>query len=148
MDDEFFQQDIFGNVIKVVPEGLEEEDAIGPQAKADFNIFALTDAIGARSKRDAWVLYQKALAAGMTAEDVFFRVVLWQVKAMLIALRTKSVEETDMKPFPYIKAKSFLKNFSTSELQNLSTDLVSGYHQVRRGKGEVETLVEKILLRL
>ncbi|MSR87787.1 MAG: hypothetical protein EXS69_01305 [Candidatus Zambryskibacteria bacterium] len=143
---EFFQQDIFGNVVKVVLEG-EEIDAIGPQARSDFNIFALTDAIGARKKRDAWVLYQKALASGMVAEEVFFKLV-WQVKTMLIANSTSSAIEADMKPFTYNKAKSFLKNFSTSELQNLSKDLVLGYHQARRGEGEIETLVEKTLLKL
>lgn len=147
MEDELFQQDIFGNVVKIVLEN-GEEDAIGPQARANFNIFALTDAIGARNKREAWVLYQKALAAGMTAEDVFFRIVFWQVKAMLIASKTKSVEETDMKPFPYNKAKSFLKNFKSGELEKISADLVKGYHEVRRGKGETETLVEKMILKL
>ena len=67
---------------------------------------------------------------------------------MLIASKTKNVGETDMKPFPYSKAKSFLKNFRTSELQNLSEALVTGYYKARRGEGEVETLVEKILLGL
>ncbi len=147
MNEEFFQQDIFGNTVKVVSEN-SEEDVIGPAARNDFNIFALTDAIGARKKKDAWVLYQKALASGMAAEDVFFRAVIWQVKNTLIASKTKNAGETDMKPFPYSKAKGFLKNFSASELQNLSESLVLGYHRVRQGKGEIETLVEKVLLKL
>ncbi|MEK7175845.1 MAG: hypothetical protein AAB695_00530, partial [Patescibacteria group bacterium] len=113
MNEEFFQQDIFGNTVKVVSEN-SEEDVIGPAARNDFNIFALTDAIGARKKKDAWVLYQKALASGMAAEDVFFRAVIWQVKNTLIASKTKNAGETDMKPFPYSKAKGFLKNFSAS----------------------------------
>lgn len=146
MNEEFFQHDIFGNLIKVVVED-DEVDGISPQARSDFNIFAFTDAIGARKKRDAWVLYQKALAAGMVPEEVFYKLV-WQVKTMFIASKTKSVQETDMKPFPYNKAKSFLKNFTTSELQNLSEDLVFGYTLARRGEGEIETLVEKTLLRL
>lgn len=133
-------------MIRVVPEG-EEIDAIGPQARSDFNIFALTDAIGARRKRDAWVLYQKALASGMVPEEVFYKLV-WQVKTMLIASRTKTAEEADMKSFPYSKAKGFLKNFETSELVNLSESLVLGYHKARRGEGEIETLVEKTLLSL
>ena len=146
MNEEFLQQDIFGNAVKVLPDS-GEVDIIGPQARSDFNIFALTDAIGARKKRDAWVLYQKALASGMVAEEVFYKLV-WQVKTMLLASKTKSAVEADMKSFPYTKAKSFLKNFSTSELQNLSTDLVLGYHAARRGEGEIETLVEKTLLKL
>ena len=85
-------------------------ESLSPQARGAFNIFALTDAMGARSKRDAWVLYQKALASGMVPEEVFYKL-MWQLKTMLTVKRTKSVSETDMKPFPYNKAKGFLKNF-------------------------------------
>ncbi len=113
----------------------------------DFNIFALTDALGARDKKRAWILYQQALWAGLSAEEIFFRI-FWQVKTMLIASRTKNVGETDLKPFPYSKAKSFLKNFRPGELEKLSEHLVVGYHQARRGQSEIETLIEKILLTL
>src|SRR3989338_7340401 len=78
---------------------------------------------------------------------IFFKIV-WQVKSMLIASRTKDVGETDMKAFPYNKAKSFLKNFKSGELEKLSEDLVIGYHLARRGEAEIETLVEKLLLSL
>ena len=67
---------------------------------------------------------------------------------MLIAAKTESVGETDMKPFPYSKAKSFLKNFKPGELEKLSESLGIGYHSARRGEEEIETLVEKILLKL
>ncbi|MBI2086762.1 MAG: hypothetical protein HYT69_01160 [Candidatus Zambryskibacteria bacterium] len=139
-------KNLFGKDVPVVSD--EETFLLDAKAGPEFNIFALADAIGARKRRDAWVLYEKALAAGMPPEDVFFRVVVWQVKNMLIASRTKNVQETEMKPFPYNKAKSFLKNFSTAELQNLSEELVLGYHRVRRGQGGIETLVEKVLLSL
>ena len=149
MTDEFYHRDIFGTVVDVNLGATDVEDEKLPLDKKgkEFNIFALTDALGARDKKRAWVLYQQALSAGLSAEEIFFKIV-WQVKSMLIASRTKNVGETDMKPFPYSKAKSFLKNFSTSELQNLSEALVIGYHQARRGEGEIETLVERILLSL
>ena len=151
--DEFYHKDIFGTVVDVSlsdAEGLDiNADSQDPalRSRSEFNIFALTDALGARKKKEAWILYQKALAAGMSAEEVFFKL-FWQVKSMLIALKTRSVEETDMKAFPYAKAKGFLKNFKPGELENLSEGLVLGYYQARRGKGEIETLVEKILLSL
>jgi len=148
MADEFYHKDIFGTVVDVNLGAIEEDEKPLLDKKGrEFNIFALTDALGAKKKKEAWILYQKALAAGLSAEEVFFKIV-WQVKSMLIASKTKSVAETDMKAFPYSKAKSFLKNFSTSELQNLSENLVIGYHQARIGKGEIETLVEKMLLSL
>lgn len=145
MHPEMYATDLFGNAVEVPKE--EGEDEIGPKARAEFNIFALTDAIGARKKRDAWVLYQKALAAGLTPEEVFYKLV-WQTKTMLIAQNTKSVAETDMKPYPYSKAKEFLRNFKSGEVEKMSEALVLGYHAARRGEGEIEMLVEKTLLRL
>ncbi len=148
MTDEFYHKDIFGTVVDVNLGVVDEEEKplIDKKGK-EFNIFALTDALGGRNKKEAWILYQKALAAGVSAEEVFFKLV-WQVKSMLIASKTKTVGETDMKPFPYNKAKSFLKNFKPGELEKLSEDLVTGYILARRGKGEVETSVEKLLLGL
>lgn len=142
---EMYAADLFGNKVEVKVD--EEEELIGPKARAEFNIWALTDAIGARQKKDAWVLYHKALASGMVPEEVFYKLV-WQTKTMLIAKNTKSVAETDMKPFPYNKAKGFLKNFKEGEIEKMSEELVLGYHRARRGLGEIETLVEKTLLRL
>ncbi len=142
---EMYSADLFGNAVSV-PKAKEDE-LIGPKARAEFNIFALTDAIGARKKRDAWVLYMKALAAGMAPEEVFYKLV-WQSKTMLVAQNTKSVTETEMKPYPYQKAKEFLRNFKPGEVEKMSEDLVLGYHAARRGEGEIETLVEKTLLRL
>lgn len=142
---EMYGQNLFGETVTVVAE--KEEELIDPKARGEFNIFAFTDAIGSRNKREAWVLYQKALASGMVAEEIFFKV-FWQVKTMLLASRTRSAEEADMKSFPYNKAKGFLKNFKEGELEKFSEDLIRGYHEVRRGNEETETFVEKMLLRL
>ena len=148
MTEEFYHKDIFGNVINIdLGKVDEDEKPLFDKKGREFNIFSLTDAIGARDRKRAWVLYQKALSAGLVAEQIFFKVV-WQIKSMLIVSKTKSVGETDMKDFPYSKARSFLKNFKPGELETLSENLVVGYHRARRGEGEIETLVEKILLGL
>ena len=141
---EMYSTNLFGEKIKI---SKDEEDLISAKAKAPFNIFAFTDAIGARKKRDAWVLYQKALASGLVPEELFYKF-QWQLKSMLIASATKTPLEADMKPFPYNKAKSFLKNFNKEELENLSTKLVIGYHSARRGEGEISTILEKMVLSL
>lgn len=143
--EEFYSQNLFGEKVEVKKE--EESELIGPKARAEFNIFALTDAIGSRNKREAWVLYHKALASGMVPEEVFYKV-QWQVKTMLLAGKTKSAEEADMKSFPYSKAKGFLKNFKPGELEKISENLVRGYHEIRRGNEDSETFVEKTLLKL
>ena len=147
MSDDFYHKNIFGEVVDVdFVEEVEETDEIKSK-HSDFNIFSLTDAVGARNKKEAWVLYEKALASGMVAEEILWKIV-WIVKSMLIASHTKDYSETEMKEFPYKKAKGYAKNFSKDELENLSESLVVGYHNARRGIGEIETLIEKILLRL
>ncbi len=147
MEPEFYHKNIFDVVVDADFAPEDEEMLIGPKARAEFNIFAFTDAIGAKKKKDAWVLYQKALASGMVAEEIFWKVV-WQVKSLLLAKRTNSSMESGQNAFVYQKAKSFLKNFKEGELENISESLVVGYHEARRGKGEIDTLIEKILLRL
>ncbi len=148
MTEEFYHKDIFGTVVDASPSALEDIEKMPLDKKGkEFNIFFLTDALGARNKKEAWVLYQKALLAGVSAEEIFFKF-FWQVKSMLLASKTKSVLETDMKPFTYNKAKGFLKNFKQEELEKLSEDLVTGYILARRGEGEIETLIEKLLLGL
>jgi len=142
---EMYVANLFGEKVEVPKE--DTEDSIGPKARSEFNIWALTDAVGGRKKRDAWVLYQKALASGMVPEEVFYKLV-WQTRALLVASKTKNASEADMKPFPYNKAKEFLRNFKPGELEKLSEALVLGYHRARRGEGEVETLVERSLLNL
>lgn len=153
MIEEFYHQDIFGVVVDVNLTDGERSDlntdsqGLTLGSRPEFNIFVFTDAVGARQKKRAWIMYRHALSLGISAEEIFYKLV-WQVKSMLIASKTKDVGETDMKPFPYNKAKSFLKNFELDELEVLSESLVVGYYLARHGKVEMETLVERLLLNL
>lgn len=138
-----YEHNLFGEDVLVK---REEADASEEEkAGSKFNIFALTDAFAERRKKDAWVLYQKALASGLVAEEVFFKLV-WQVKALLLAKHSKSAEEAGMKSFPFNKARLALKKWPDEELEELSLKLALGYHAVRRGEGEMETFVEKTIL--
>jgi DNA polymerase III delta subunit len=116
-------------------------------AKPFFNPFSITDAIASRDKRNAWILFEKALLSGQVADEIFWRVV-WQIKTLLIAKQTRSATEADLKPFVYSKAQSALRNWKDGELEQLSENLTVGYLRARRGEGEIETLLEKILLKL
>ena len=147
MDSEFYHKDIFGEVIDLDLLEKEAESDVGPKGKINFNIFSITEALAERDKKNAWILYQKALGAGLTPEEVFWKLV-WQVKSLMLASRTKTAEEAGMKSYPYSKAKSALRNWKEGELENLSRKLVVGYHACRLGEEEMETFVEKVLLSL
>ncbi|MBX4195772.1 hypothetical protein KW796_02360 [Candidatus Parcubacteria bacterium] len=124
---------------------VETDDAVFGKNENDFNIFALTDAIGAKDKRNAWMIYQRALASGMTADEIFWRV-MWGVKSLLLAERCVSAEEAGLNPFVFRKSKSFIKNWKREELENLSESLTAGYHKARRGVFSLDSLLERLIL--
>ena len=115
--------------------------------KEVFNNFALTDALGKRDKKNLWVLYQKALMNGSVPEELH-GILFWQVKSMLLAVGSKSAEEAGLKPFVYNKAKGFARNYTHDELITLSRDLVTLYHDARRGIGDFGVRLEQWVLRV
>ena len=148
MSEEFYGKNLFGEIVnfEVRAKSADELD-LGEKSDERFNIFLLTDAIGERDKRNAWLIYRKALASGMSAEEIFWRV-MWGVKSLILAQKTSSPEESGLNPFVYRKAKSFLKNWEITELEKLSKALVDGLHRSRRGNSEIEIILEKEILSL
>lgn len=146
MAEEFYGKNLFGEVVSLGLKDPDEKEVVEKAGK-EFNIFPLTDAIGGRDKRNAWKIYEQALASGMSADEIFWRI-MWGVKALLLAERTESAEESGLNPFVYRKSKGFLKNWKEGEVEKLSESLVVGYHNVRRGVGEMETMIEKTILNL
>lgn len=111
---------------------------------ADFNVFKLTDALGARDSKKLWVLYQQALRAGVVPEEIH-GLLFWQTKTMLLVAQ-KSTK--GLKPFVVSKAKRFLANWVDEQLVALSSNLIETYHDARRGKFELEVGLEQLILSL
>lgn len=119
---------------------------------AGFNIFSISDALGEKDKKKLWILLNKAEKEGVSAEEVFWKLV-WQVKNMLLGKTAeekgdRAVEKLKMSPFVLGKAKRYSKKFSKSELLGLYGDLVRLYHDGRRRVGDFNILVEKFILNL
>ena len=147
MQEEFYHKNIFGEQVDVsFAEPAEEKSPINKK-QGYFPGFAFTDAISERNKKEAWIQYQRELASGLVAEQLFWSVTK-QIKNLLLAKRTNSAVEADLNPFVYKKLKASVSNFKAGELEKLSEKLVIGYHQARRGKGEIDMLIEKTLLSL
>lgn len=113
----------------------------------EFKIFDLADAFGRRDKKDVWVLYQKSKAYNITPEEVH-GILMWQIKAMYISKNSKSGGESGLNPFVFRKAVGFAKNFTNEELKNISSKLVSIYHDARRGILEMDIAIEQFLLNI
>lgn len=147
MEEEFYHKDLFGTEVDIsFAEPAEEKLPVGKKQKF-FPDFAFTDAISARNKKEAWIEYQREMASGLVAEQLFWSVAK-QVRNLILAKRTKTAAEADLNPFVYKKLKSGSEKYSQEELVQMSEDLVVGYHNARRGIGEIETLLEKFLLSL
>ena len=115
--------------------------------KSEFNIFSLTDAFGRRDKKAAWIIYQKAKQAGLEDEQIH-GTLFWIVKSMIVANVSANAGEAKLNPFVFGKAKSFAQNFSEHELKKFSGDLVSIYHDARRGFHEMNIALERFILNI
>lgn len=141
-----------GKLTKAISEKIAKKaesvsDSGGGKAakKEAFNRFAITDALGRRSKKETWVILQKGLLGEIPAEELH-GILFWQVKSMLLAASSKSAAEAGLNPFVYNKALSFSKNFTEEELKNFSSKLVTIYHESRRGGDELPIALEKFVL--
>ncbi len=107
-----------------------------------FNVFSLGDALGARNRQLLWKGYIDALRAGLEVESIH-GTLHWAVKSMLSAQNSNSPDEAGQKSFTYNKFKRYSANFKDGELKKLSRELISIYHDARRGKHELKTALER-----
>lgn len=112
-----------------------------------FNVFALSDALARRDKKALWVLFQQAMHAGISAEELV-GTLLWQIKSARLAARTATAEEAGLKPFVYTKAKRALAKFTSEEIDALSRNLITIYHDARLGKRDMDIALERFVLAL
>lgn len=130
-----------------IQEFSKKENEFDEKDSEKQTFFATTDAFGRRDRKQLWALFTNAIRNGMAVEE-FHGAIFWQVKSMLLASKSKSAVEAGMSPFPFSKAKGFLKNFKEGELEKISSDLVAMYHDAHRGVDDFETMMEKFILSL
>lgn len=104
-----------------------QEFLLPEKKKEEYNAFALADAVGKRDRKTAWMLYRKAIDKG-EAPEALHGMMFWKVKTML------------MGGYPGV--------YSKDELYNLADQMITVYHDSRRGVHELETGVEAMLLSL
>lgn len=115
--------------------------------KEQFNIFDMADALGKRDRKKLWIMLQEARGYEVSPEEMF-GILFWQIKNILLVRSANTAEEVGMKPFPFKKAKSFSKNFTTEELERLASELLYKYHQSRAGAGEADIELERFILNI
>lgn len=115
--------------------------------RPDFNIFSLGDALGQRNKKELWVLYQEALAADLTPEEIC-GTLFWAVKNIALLKNAKPGEDKGLSPFVAKKTRVFAKNYTQEEIVGLSRSLVTAYHEAHRGGEPMDIAIERLILNL
>lgn len=115
--------------------------------KTEFNVFSLGDAFGQRDRKKFWKLVLEVKKRGIPGEEIH-GILWWQLKSMILSVSSKNSEESGLKPFVYSKSKTFAKNFTEKELQDMADKLVLIYHEAHRGKLDLYDELEKIALEI
>lgn len=111
----------------------------------EFSIWSLTDALLARDKKQAWLLYREAIDNGTKSEEIG-GILWWQMKTLWLVAREGN--PASIKPYPTDKAKRALKKYTVPEIETLSKKLISAIHEPRAGKGKAEETLEAFVLSL
>ena len=145
----FFEEDLDKRTLALFKKHTEKVQSFllqkNKKGKTTFNIFELADALGERNKKRLWVLYQRGKLSGVSDEEVH-GILLWGVKSMHLAQSARNAEEGELNPFVFKKAVRFAHNYSANELNNLSTSLVTLYHDARGGICPLDIALERFIL--
>lgn len=116
------------------------------EKKDEVNLFALSDLLAQKKKKDLWVAYHDAKRRGVAPEEIH-GILVWQLKALAL-----SFSETEMgsglKPFVYKKAKRESKNWSHPEVLSSLKTMTKNYHESRRGNLNFSVALEQFILSL
>jgi DNA polymerase III delta subunit len=143
----FIEEKLLAPEKKRLEKYAERATELNAEKAERFNAFGLADAFLRRDKKSLWILLMKAWEAGLSDEEII-GTLYWQVKMLRLAERTKSAEEAGQKPFVYSKAKRALSAFKEGELDSISRDLLSIYHDGHLGKRDIDLALERWVLTL
>lgn len=109
-----------------------------------FSPFALPDAVGKKSPKEAWIEYQRARMAGIEPEELHARV--WAKVRDMISSESGTADELLIHPFVHKKAQADFRNWPPRLLQDFADELIDVYHQSRLGGDGLDVSMEKALL--
>jgi hypothetical protein len=118
----------------------------GGEKKQTFNIFGVTDGLLHKDKKKLWISFIDAINRGVAVEEIH-GIFFWQIKNMIIASSTK-LSTSGLAPFSYNIALAASKLYSPGEMKKFSSNLLHMTHLVRRGKGDMEVMLERWILSL
>jgi len=112
-----------------------------------FDPFLLAEALLTKDKKTLWLLLQKGIEAGLSAEEII-GTLWWQLKTMRLALHASTAQEAGVKDFPFNKAKRGLVHYKPGEITAVSRRLLTVYHDGHGGVKDIWIGLEEWVLGL
>ena len=128
------------------------KDAFSNQKKSggaravSYNIFAFTNAIIARDRRLAWRLFHEGVSAGITPDELYFKI-SWAIRMMRLA-RSGYAGGVHGSPYTLRGAKRSERCYTNKELTELSEEFLLLYENKTTGGMEFSLALEGKLLTL
>lgn len=108
------------------------------------NIFYLADLLLSKQIAQLWNAFHTELHTGVSAEEIA-GILVFQARALHLA-RTHTQQASGLKPFVYRKAST--SPWLANQAVHLHYQLITAYHQSRRGGIDLGTRLEQIILKL
>ncbi len=132
----------FGKIEKHVEKVWEH--VAKEKIKKEENIFAITNYLLARDKKNLWIEYQK-LRKSFVPEEIH-GTLFWCMKNIVLASHSQIATTTGLKPFVFSSAKKAMTLYSQDEVDERFWHLTKILGDSRRGEGELDVLLEKWIL--
>jgi DNA polymerase III subunit delta len=133
----------------------EEDVALLCHGNVDENIFALTDAIGAKKKALAISLLEKEMEAGV-AETYLLTMVIRQFRILLQVKDAdtngmsprKMASQLKLHPFVVQKCLAQINSFTLPQLKNIFSGLVEIDKKIKTGQADFKTALSLLLVKI
>jgi len=136
------------NKLQKIDKGLKFFDFSEEDKKTqEYNFFPLLDALGQKNKKQLWLLYQEALLAGSSAEDLFWKMKDF-FKNLYLIKTTEDKSKLEFKLFFIKKMSGFANNFSTEEIKKLFNNLLEIYYRSLNEADRLEKELELFILKI
>ncbi len=109
-------------------------------------VFALTDALIRKDKKNAWIIFQRLKNQNVSAEEIH-GTLWWQWKTLaLVSGKEKVLAKKTISPYVFSKSESAMKLFSQEEVLNNIHMLMSMFQESRRGVSNLFHQLELFIL--
>ncbi len=141
------------NILEVVGAKITEIKKVKENFFGGLTAFQLVDSYNLRDKKNSWIIFNKLIGVGNSAEEIA-GAMIWNFKNLALYFSVENNSKTKpkaddlgMKPFVFTKVASAAKNFTAKEVATKAFELSSALHRSHRGEGEGATLLELFILK-